>query len=225
MPEPGARRLVARASRLGRGRLIVMLKAPVAGRVKTRLARDIGVIEATWWFRHQTARLLRRLRDPRWEIVLAVAPDGALGARFWPADLPRVGQGNGDLGTRMTRLLALPHDGPVCLIGGDIPGVRKRHVARAFRLVRGADAVFGPAADGGFWLVGLRHAGGAPAGMFEAVRWSGRHALDDSIATLQGQRVVLADRLADVDRAGDLGRPVPAGAGSRMAGQGGKVGI
>ncbi|MEZ5713899.1 MAG: DUF2064 domain-containing protein [Paracoccaceae bacterium] len=181
-----------------------MLKAPVAGRVKTRLARDIGVIEATWWFRHQTARLLRRLRDPRWEIVLAIAPDRMLGARFWPADLARVPQGDGDLGARMARLLHLPHDGPVCLIGGDIPGVRKAHVARAFRAVRGAEAVFGPAEDGGFWLVGLRHAGRAPAGLFRDVRWSGPHALSDSRATLRGRRVVLADRLADVDRAADL---------------------
>ena len=52
-----------------------MVKAPVAGRVKTRLARDIGVIPATWWFRHQVTRLLRQIDDPRWRSVLAVAPD------------------------------------------------------------------------------------------------------------------------------------------------------
>ena len=50
-----------------------MVKAPVAGRVKTRLGRDIGMTNAAGWYRHQTAGLLRRLRDPRWRIVLAVA--------------------------------------------------------------------------------------------------------------------------------------------------------
>ena len=54
-----------------------MVKEPRPGRVKTRLGRNIGMTAAAWWFRHQTARLLRRLRDPRWQIVLAVAPDRA----------------------------------------------------------------------------------------------------------------------------------------------------
>ena len=173
-----------------RGRLIVMVKAPVAGRVKTRLARDIGTVPATWWFRHQVRRLLREVKDLRWEVVLAVAPDGALGARFWPRGFRRVAQGQGDLGTRMARLLALPHPGPVCLVGGDIPGLRAEHVAKAFRAVRGSDVVFGPAEDGGFWLVGLRHPGVAPGGMFQGVRWSSADALSDSVATLGGRRVV-----------------------------------
>ena len=84
-----------------------MVKAPVAGRVKTRLGRDIGMTNAAWWYRHQTARLLRRLRDPRWHIVLAVAkapnqPDPPI----WPKELQRMDQGTGDLGQRMKRLLA-----------------------------------------------------------------------------------------------------------------------
>ena len=187
-----------------RGRLIVMVKAPVAGRVKTRLARDIGTVPAAWWFRHQVRHLLREVKDPRWDVVLAVAPDGALRARFWPGGFRRVAQGRGDLGARMARLLSLPHPGPVCLVGGDIPGLRAENVARAFRLVRGSDVVFGPAEDGGFWLVGLRHPGVAPAGMFQGVRWSSADALSDSVATLGGRRVVIADMLADVDEVADL---------------------
>jgi glycosyltransferase A (GT-A) superfamily protein (DUF2064 family) len=60
-----------------RARLILMVKEPVPGRVKTRLGRGIGMVPAAWWFRHQTARLIRRLEDPRWELVLAVTPDRA----------------------------------------------------------------------------------------------------------------------------------------------------
>ncbi len=70
--------------------LVIMLKEPRPGRVKTRLGRDIGKIAATWWFRHQSARLIRSLRDPRWQIVLAVAPDLAQAPRLWPGDLPRL---------------------------------------------------------------------------------------------------------------------------------------
>lgn len=184
-----------------RPKLVVMLKEPRPGRVKTRLGRDIGMVAAAWWFRHQVARLLRRLEDPRWQLVLAVSPGTALHSRVWHAHLPRTPQGRGDLGARMRRLLReLP--GPVCIIGGDIPGIERRHIARAFRALGDHPAIFGPAPDGGFWLVGMR--GRVPATLFRNIRWSGPHALADSIASLGGLPVALVDELADVDEAGDL---------------------
>lgn len=181
-----------------------MVKAPAAGRVKTRLGRDIGMVPAAWWFRHQVKNLLRRLDDPRWDIVLAVAPDAALLASFWPAHLPRISQGHGDLGARMSRLLRLPHAGPVCLIGGDIPAVMPRHIARAFRALGQAPFVFGPATDGGFWLTGLRHPSLTPRGLFQNVRWSSSSTLSDSLASLHNRPYRLTDTLSDVDRASDL---------------------
>lgn len=182
--------------------VVVMVKVPRPGRVKTRLARGIGAVPAAWWYRHQVARLLRRLRDPRWRIVLAVSPDAeGLAARVWPADLPCVPQGGGDLGVRMARLLALP--GPVLVIGSDIPGVTRGHLARAIRVLARHDAVFGPASDGGYWLIGLGPRP-APPGFLQGVRWSGPHALADSRATLPGRRVALVDMRDDVDSAEDL---------------------
>jgi len=182
-----------------------MLKEPRVGRVKTRLGREIGMVEAAWWFRHQTARLLKRVEDPRWRLVLAVAPDRAGSmSRVWPAHLPRVAQGGGDLGDRMGRLLRGMPPGAVCIIGGDIPGVRKGHLARAFNMLGEHEAVFGPAEDGGFWLVGMKRVAPPPAGIFRGVRWSTETALADSVASLSGCRVGFCDRLRDVDRAADL---------------------
>lgn len=186
--------------------LIVMVKDPRPGRVKTRLGREIGAVPAAWWYRHQCARLLGRLRDPRWDILLAVAPDRAARARLWPGDLARMPQGGGDLGARMARLLRAAA-GPACLIGSDIPGVRARHIAHAFALLGSHDSVFGPASDGGFWLVGAQHPARLPRGLFSGVRWSSEQALTDSLATLPGHRVALADTLHDVDSAADLRRP------------------
>jgi len=189
--------------------VVVMVKEPRPGRVKTRLAAGIGRVPAAWWYRHQTARLLRRLRDPGWDLVLAVSPDiEGMTSRIWPADLPRLPQGAGDLGARMARLLSLP--GPVLVIGSDIPGITRRHLARALRKMATADAVFGPAPDGGYWLIGLGPRA-APAGFLRNVRWSGPHALADSKATLRNRRIAETGTLADVDNADDLLRMKIAG--------------
>lgn len=182
-----------------------MLKEPQPGRVKTRLGRSIGMTAAAWWFRHQTARLIMRVRDRRWAVVLAVSPDraGRL-SRVWPGDLPRVVQGQGDLGARMARMMGGARPGPVCVVGADIPGVTARHVAEAFAALGGADAVFGPAPDGGYWLVGLKNARQLPRGIFEGVRWSTCHALADSVASMPDARVAYVQTLRDVDTVDDL---------------------
>lgn len=185
--------------------LIVMVKEPLPGRVKTRLGRDIGVIPATWWFRHQTRRLIRRMRDPRWNIILAVSPDyQGLTSRFWPNSIERIGQGGGDLGARMARLLNAPHRGPVCIIGGDIPAISPAHIVRAFAQLGSHDFVFGPATDGGFWLVGAKRTAALPPDLFQGIEWSTPNTLKDTIATLGQRRVAYADQLSDVDQKTDL---------------------
>ena len=186
--------------------LIVFAKEPRAGRVKTRLARDLGATAAAWWYRHQTARLLRKLgQDARWETVLAVSPDNAASdSRVWPGHLCRYAQGHGDLGVRMARALRAWPSRPVLLIGSDIPGVLPRHIADAFRKLGQHDAVLGPATDGGFWLIGLKR-GSLPAPtLFHNVRWSGPHAMEDTLASMPGLRIGFAATLNDVDRAEDL---------------------
>ena len=185
--------------------LIVMLKEPRAGRVKTRLGRDIGMVAAAWWFRHQVRGLLRRIADPRWDVVLAVAPDRAgMTSRVWPAHLPRIPQGRGDLGARMARALRYPPHGPVCVIGGDIPDINAARIAEAFKALCTHDAVFGPAVDGGYWLIGLRRVRAVPPSLFAGVRWSTEHALADTERTLAGHTIAHVATLRDVDTAADL---------------------
>src|SRR5262249_30208103 len=149
------------------------------------------------------ARLLRRLAgDRRWRLRLAVAPDGARArARHWRSGLEAFGQGDGDLGMRMRRALRACPPGPAVLVGADIPALAARHIWGAFRLLGEHDLVFGSAEDGGFWLVAARHPQHLPA-LFEGVRWSGPHALADTLAGLPRRITVgFADRLEDVDDA------------------------
>ncbi len=190
-----------------RPRLVVMLKEPRAGRVKTRLGRDIGMTTAAWWFRHQARSLLRRLDDPRWQMVLAVSPDReGLTSRVWPGHLGRIAQGRGDLGARMAGVFRRLAPGPVAIIGADIPGIERDHIQRAFAALGAHDATFGPATDGGYWLIGMAGRRAMPAGFLKRVRWSSPHALSDTIATLGPLTCSLGDCLPDVDEARDLAR-------------------
>ncbi len=115
-------------------------------------------------------------------------------------------QQRGDLGRRMDRAMRGFGPGPVVLVGSDIPDISARHIAAAFRALGRHDAVFGPADDGGYWLVGLRRRPAHPD-PFSPVRWSSRHALADTVANL-GRRYdhVLLETLTDIDDAASLRR-------------------
>ena len=176
---------------------VVFARAPRLGTVKRRLARGIGAMAALRFYRGALARTLREVgRDRRWRAVVAVTPDRAR----WRVGLPCVPQGRGDLGVRMARALKLARR--VVIVGSDIPGLRRTDVADAFRALGRADAVFGPAEDGGYWLVGLGVR--RPEHPFAGVRWSSEDALADTVANFRGRRVAMLRTLRDVDVVEDL---------------------
>ena len=85
------------------------------------------------------------------------------------------------------------------MVGTDIPALGPSHIAAAFHLLGRHDVVFGPAADGGFWLVGARRSPRLPP-LFGKVRWSNPHTLEDALANLpRGLGFGLAAPLEDVD--------------------------
>jgi uncharacterized protein len=182
-------------------RLVVMAKAPVAGRAKTRLARQIGTASALRFARQSLLALIARLAaDRRWQTMIAVTPLASLAGRLWPRGIPRVPQRPGDLGARMQAIANQLPAGPVIIIGTDVPRIGPTDIAKAFHLLGSHDAVFGPAVDGGYWLVGLRR---RPRQLqpFGNVRWSSKNALCDTLVNLQGRQIALLTALADVDDA------------------------
>jgi len=182
--------------------VIVFAKEPRLGRVKSRLARDIGAAKALRFYRGNLTWLHRRLAIcPSWRVIWCVAPDSAVHARrAWPKGAAVAPQGRGDLGQRMARALTGVPAGPVVLIGSDIPGIDRVALKQALSLLGRNDAVFGPAEDGGYWLAGFKRVRALPYGLFRNVRWSGPQALADTLRTLpSGTRVGLAPVLADVD--------------------------
>lgn len=179
------------------------------GLAKTRLARGVGMVAAWRTKRRLDSLTCRIARSPAWETHLAVAPQRDLSARFpgiWPSDLSRIGQGHGDLGQRMARALIAFGSAPVCIIGSDLPDLKRADLAIAFRALKHADVVLGPATDGGYWLIGMaprvaRRARLAP------VRWSSPHTLADTLACLPTTwRVAFLRELEDVDDAASLKR-------------------
>jgi rSAM/selenodomain-associated transferase 1 len=182
-----------------RDTLIVFVRQPALGRVKRRLAADLGAVAARRVYTALTRRALRRLAGaPAWRTVLAVTPDGARW-RGWPRALACCPQGSGDLGRRMGRALRRLAAPRAVLVGSDIPDVTRPAIARAFAALGRARFVFGPATDGGYWLIGWRR-GVWPFGALAGVRWSSAHALADSRASLPpGTPVALVDTLADLD--------------------------
>lgn len=202
-----AHRAAARRDRMGERRwLVVMLRIPVAGRVKTRLARDIGIVAATSFYRHAAAALVARLARPRdWTTVLAVTPDCGVTHPSFPQAAHRMTQGRGDLGARLQRIMDTLPPGPVIVIGSDVPGIAASHIARAFHLLAGAEAAIGPSPDGGYWLIGLRRRPRRLA-PFGAVRWSSRHAREDTLRNLDRARIAWLPELDDIDEAADLAR-------------------
>ena len=186
--------------------LVIMAKTPQIGRVKTRLARDIGAVAAVRFFRATAAALIGRVApDPRWRTVLALSPDRAVHEPgIWPDGLPRIAQGSGDLGARMGRLFRDLPPGPVVIIGADIPGIERRHIAQAFAALGRHDAVLGPAEDGGYWLVGLKRRPRVPE-IFEGVRWSSAQTLADTAKNIRERNMILAllERLPDIDTGAD----------------------
>jgi hypothetical protein len=173
--------------------VIVFSRAPVPGRVKTRLVPRLG----EW----RAARLHARLTSH----ALRTARAAACG----PVELHDTARQRGaDLGERMHRALsrALQRHRGAIVIGSDCPALEPSDLARAARLLAGGcDVVVGPAEDGGYVLLGARRI--SPR-LFDGIEWGGGAVYEDTTRKLDalGYRWRALRRLWDVDRPADLER-------------------
>jgi len=174
--------------------LYIMAKAPIMGRAKTRLAADIGVTHAKRLYRMMMNSVIRNVQDPRWETVLMVTPEKALGQVPEWEGLPQFAQVSGSLTPRLADVFT--GKGPTLVIGTDCPQVNAKDIAQAFQALKSHKAVFGPADDGGFWLMGMN--GPVPEHVFKNVRWSHEDTLSDIEANISGE-VARLRTLIDVD--------------------------
>ena len=199
--------------------LMVIAKEPVPGRVKTRLTPAYTPAEAAELAEAALADTLAAVASvgvTRRILALAGSP-----GRWLPPGFDVIAQRGGGLDERLAWALAdalVTSPDPLVFIGMDTPQVTPALLARAVEpLVRGtADATFGMAEDGGFWLLGLREIDPA---LVLGVPMSREDTGARQLARLHhaGLRVRMLPELADVDTAGEAERIAAATPGSRFA--------
>ncbi|MCY3590578.1 MAG: TIGR04282 family arsenosugar biosynthesis glycosyltransferase [Acidobacteria bacterium] len=195
-------------------RLLLFAKAPVPGRVKTRLVAPGGLTAggAASLHRALVADLAHRLNAGPWELVLmwASSPDDQPPAGLAPADVRWRRQEGRDLGERLYGGLRWAADGAdhVAAVGSDHPDLDSVRVEEAFAaLDAGRGAVLGPAADGGYYLIALRREALCQR-LFEGIAWGGPSVLAATLSRVDelGLDAALLPEAHDLDTVADLGR-------------------
>ncbi len=191
------------------GRILVFAKAPLPGLAKSRLIPTLGADRAAdlqaHFIRH-TLATTARLQLPT---ELLCAPDiehPAFGAAARDFSVQLYTQKGGDLGARMSHAIecGIARGGPVVLIGTDCPALAAGDLHDAFdALCRGHDAVLGPAADGGYYLIGLN---GPGPQLFSEIQWSTPNVLNETRARLRSTNMHWHElrQLRDIDTPADL---------------------
>ena len=183
--------------------LLVFLKYPAPGTVKTRLAATIGPVRAADMYRGWIGQVLKRLQPIRDHSRLIACFDGAPGEAFapwsaladdwWP-------QSAGDLGDRLRAGFAQAHafGAPVAAVGTDCLELESSLVRTAYEMLRHKDAVFGRAEDGGYYLVGTAR---ELPGFFDGLPWSSPDTLAAHLDRCEacGWTVGLLPALRDID--------------------------
>lgn len=195
--------------------VILMAKAPRPGLVKTRLAERLGNERACAVYRWMVERQLSEI-PTGWRVEMHFAPPQALREmqRWLGDDLDFVPQTTGDLGVRMCKAAESAYSrlfSPIVLIGGDCPELRRSDLEEAaHELAAGADVVFGPATDGGYYLLGLRE---LHRGLFERISWSSSVTLEESVARAAelGLKIAMLPEKEDVDTIESFERAVRRG--------------
>lgn len=194
-----------------RRRLIIFARAPERGRVKTRLAAELGDTAALEIYRWLGERTLEAACATRaCELEVRYTPPGSEESivQWLGAELQMRPQSNGDLGERMRSAIGealregVEH---IVVVGTDCPTLDSKLIEQAFDELTRADVVLGPALDGGYYLIATR---GDHVALFQDIPWSASDTLRRTVdaAKSVGLRVCLLETRGDIDTADDWRR-------------------
>lgn len=186
--------------------IIIFAKAPLLGQVKTRLMSSLTEKERLNLYESLLKGTLRKLTG---------IEDVDTFICYWPPDandyfaqfsLESFPQSDGDIGIKMFNALKKVFDSSykkAVLVGVDIPDISSKTASKAFEILNKKDLVFGPARDGGYYLVGMKW---PMREIFEGIEWSTKETLKQSVkkASAQGYSVDFTETLLDIDTPDDL---------------------
>ncbi len=190
--------------------VVVFVKSPQAGAVKTRLAGEIGDEAACELYKSFAEDVLCALGRTSARVRLFYDPPGGRERiESWLGDCYElVPQEGADLGERMAEAFGdcfAQGFSTVVLIGSDIPDMTVEYVEKAFDVLRSDDAVIGPASDGGYYLIGFRRDGFSPD-VFRDITWGSQSVLDETTKKMNAGGVSFSRLgvLHDIDNVSDL---------------------
>ncbi len=190
--------------------VLLFVKYPTLGRVKTRLSVELGDVEAVSIYRNFIVDILSTLQRLERPFKIFFYPGSAreklhewLGTQY--SYVPQRGQ---DLGERMKNAFSYAFRNNIrqaVIIGSDSPDLPADLVNRSFAAIDTHDAVIGPAGDGGYYLIGFSQTGFVPAA-FEKISWSSNSVFEQTLSIMKQHRrkMYLLPEWYDVDTLEDL---------------------
>lgn len=186
-----------------------MMKYPEAGRVKTRLARNIGAQNAAQISKQMAEKVLSSTvtTDYEYRRIIFIDPvERESDFRNWLPGEQFVGQQGCNLGERMDNVIRYLFGRgaeKAVITGADIPKLNKDIILQAFKELDYADVVIGPAIDGGYYLIGMKRP--FPE-LFQGIPWSTEDVFSETVRIInslcKSYRIVPA--LSDIDTIEDL---------------------
>ena len=187
--------------------VLLFVKQPIVGRVKTRLAKKIGDKAAAELYKCFVEDLLERLKANGFNFRICLWPPDAaedirnwFGVDYWP-------QEGSNLGQRMRNAFIKAFSAGVkrvVLIGSDIPDMPAEYIAEAFEELKKCDIVLGPSQDGGYYLIGLSNK--VPKAIFEQIDWGTKDVYGQTLSKIKHLRLKLYEipEWFDIDTYEDL---------------------
>lgn len=192
--------------------LLLLVKDPAHGPVKTRLARAIGEGTARALYKNFIHDMISRFEREAFPLFICVHPENALAGlkTLFGEHLHYLPQRGDDLGRRMENCLRDAFSRGfhrVILIGSDIPDLPGEIVTDAFRFLNTFDCVIGPSIDGGYYLIGFRNDSLLPEA-FKGIRWGTDTVLEKTTEILKRYHLTthLLRTWGDIDTIDDLKR-------------------
>jgi len=185
--------------------IIMFVKEPIEGFVKTRLATNIGDKKTLDLYKHFVNDLISTLKDTNYEFKLCVYPNLELVNKVF-GDFNNFLQEDGDLGVKMQKAFesqfALGYEN-IILIGSDTPHIKKESFDETFQMLNSKEIVIGPSLDGGYYLISCKK-NSFNANIFQNITWSTEVVLKQTLEKTTPYKVHLLNELNDIDTQNDL---------------------